>query len=77
MKVEEERFAYFNQLPLKTESFIESFMKDLGVTYYDKKVVVTIDALNVDVSKLNKMHVLYDKIIEAKKNKETHFTFNI
>ena len=43
-------------------------MEDLGVGYYQTKVEITIDALNVNLKKLNKEHELYEKILKAKEN---------
>ena len=71
------KLAYFNRLPLKTEKEVKEYMEDLGVGYYDTKIEITIDALNVDENKLNKNHKLYKDIMEAKEKEETHFSFTI
>ncbi|MBJ7882309.1 hypothetical protein [Gelidibacter salicanalis] len=71
------KYAYFVQKPLKTKKQIKEYMEDLGIVYYETKVEITIDALNVNLKKLNKEHELYEKILEAKENEVTHFKFSV
>lgn len=71
------KYAIFDQRPLKTKKYIKEYMEDLGVGYYDTKVEITIDALNVDLKKLNKEHKLYERILKAKEEEDTHFKFTL
>ncbi|MCK0114970.1 hypothetical protein [Gelidibacter sp. F63206] len=52
-------------------------MEDLGVGYYDAKVEIIVNALNVNLKKLNKEHKLYEQILKAKEAEEIHFKFTI
>lgn len=70
---EEISFAYFTDLPLKTEKEVEEYMSNLGISYYEKVVKITIDAKNTSKDKLNKNHPLYNKIKEAKEKGVMNF----
>lgn len=69
--------AYFSKEPLKTEKEIEEYMKDLGVSYYDQYVEITIDPLNINTENLNKNHSLYNDILKAKEQGLNHFSFHV